>query len=112
MFNDIHTKILLCIAFLGKGLLRVNLCKNCFPDVFDVFQHILFTPGIPLRFLAMSMQFVSFVNANCDVDVLIANSTQFLSLMLKLVNIDIHGALSFPDKLRGFGSTALSEWAF
>ncbi|CAN8067604.1 unnamed protein product [Agarophyton chilense] len=57
------------------------------------------------------MQVVSFVNANCDVDVITANSTQFVSLMLKLVNNDNHGALSFSEKLRGFRYIALSDFA-
>eukprot|EP00178_Gracilaria_changii_P008137 TRINITY_DN250_c0_g1_i1.p1 TRINITY_DN250_c0_g1~~TRINITY_DN250_c0_g1_i1.p1 ORF type:complete len:1859 (-),score=355.96 TRINITY_DN250_c0_g1_i1:11878-17454(-) len=109
LFNDIHAEMALRIVLLGKGLLRVTLCANCFPEVFDVINHSLFTPGIPPRFYALGMQFVSFVVANCDDDVLIHNSAHFVSLMLKLVNNDTDGAPSFPDKLRAFGYTALSD---
>ncbi|CAN8073874.1 unnamed protein product [Agarophyton chilense] len=99
------------MVILGKSLLRVTLCAYCFSEVFYVSLHIQLTPKISPRFQTLGMQFVSFVNANCDVDVVIANSTQFVSLMLKLVNNDTHGAPSFSEKLRGFRYTVLSDLA-
>ncbi|PXF44182.1 Proteasome-associated protein ECM29-like [Gracilariopsis chorda] len=111
LFNDPHAEVSLRIVVLGKGLLRVTLCANCFPEVFDVFRHSLFAPGIPPRFQSLGMQFVSFVITNCDADVLEANTTEFVTLMMKLVNNDTDGGPPFSDKVRGFGYTALSDLA-
>lgn len=109
LFVDTLAEIPLRIVVLSKGLLNVTLCASCFPEVLTVMQHSLITPGIPPRFQALGMQFASFVIKHSDEDALLENAHPFIDLLMKLVNNETDGSPSFPDRLRGYGFTGLSE---
>lgn len=109
LFNDTLAEIPLRIVILSKGLLRVTLCASCFPEVLDVIKHSLFTPGIPARFQALGMAFVSFVIRHSEDGALEANASQLVELMMKLVQNETEGSPPFPSKVHGFGYTALAE---
>lgn len=109
LFVDKLAYVPLRIVILSKGLLNVTLCASCFPEVLDVIKLSLHTPGIPPRFQALGMQFVSFVVAHADRDVLFENAPALIALMMRLADNETHGSPSFPDAVRAFGFTGLGE---
>lgn len=109
LFVDSLAEVPLRIVVLSKGLLNVTLCASCFPEVLDVIKFSLHTPGIPPRFQALGMQFVSFVIAHADRDVLFQHLPTVITLLMQLADNVTNGSPSFPDAVRAFGFTALGE---
>lgn len=94
---------------LSKGLLRVPLCASCFPEVVNVVQICLETPGLGGRVRGLGMQFLSFVVSHAEREILAQGFTGLVNVLLRLLKDETGGSPSFGEKLRAFGYTGLAE---